>query len=198
MAVERYDVLDRDGNRTYENMPRDLVHGRGVLHPGVHVWITDGLRVLMARRDAGKALMGGTWDIIAGHVAAGETTRNAGVREVREEAGLLATPDQLHFFGTSVTDMAVPAWGGAHHRTREDNYVWYRSDLYLGDVTPEDGSINTPTWVDLDQLEADMRSEARARDYALREPTGPALFALGVVIMRQFEGGPPEWAHPGA
>jgi 8-oxo-dGTP pyrophosphatase MutT (NUDIX family) len=48
-------------------------------------------RVLLGRRAAWKAIWPGHWDCIGGHIEAGESTEAALIREIREEAGVIAT-----------------------------------------------------------------------------------------------------------
>ncbi|MEV5129202.1 NUDIX hydrolase [Streptomyces sp. NPDC053705] len=63
----------------------------------VIVTTTDGHVLLIQRGwDPHK----GMWALPGGHVDAGETSRNAAVRELAEEAGVYATPDELVQVGT--------------------------------------------------------------------------------------------------
>lgn len=192
MPVERYNTLNRFGERTGLIVPRDEVHGRGEWHGGVHVWPTDGRYVLLAVRDPRKALMGGKRDMLAGHMAEDELPVEAAVREVREEVGKDISPDDLHFFATTTTDMPVPGWR-ANHRTFDHNFVWYVPDLseVLPTLEPEVGSIVDPSIIELDRLVEEMNDPDRAATYALREPFGPALFVVGALAMSRFVGGPP-------
>jgi mutator protein MutT len=60
---------------------------------GVGAIIIEGDRVLLVKR--GKAPMSGEWSIPGGALELGETLRQAAVREVLEEAGLLVEPADL-------------------------------------------------------------------------------------------------------
>ena len=185
MPVERYNTLNRFGERTGLILPRDEVHRRGEWHDGVHVWPTDGRYALLATRDPGKALMGGKRDMLAGHMAEGEQPPEAAWREIREEVGKEASPSDLYFFATTTTNMPVPGWP-ANHRTFDHNFVWYVPDLaeLLPSLEPEVGSIEDPSLIPLDRLVEDMNDPER-------EPYGPTLFTMGALIMSKFVNGPP-------
>jgi 8-oxo-dGTP pyrophosphatase MutT (NUDIX family) len=187
MAIDQYDVLNRFGEPTHKALPKDEVHRRGLWHGGVHIWPTDGRRVLLARRDPAKALMGGKLDIIAGHIAAGERPVETALRELREEGGIDAAEDQLYFFATTPTDMSVRGWP-ENHRAFDYNFVWRPADLtaVLQEFVPEAGSILAPSLVEIPVLMADMSDPRRASEYALRDPLGPALFVLGATAMQHF------------
>jgi 8-oxo-dGTP diphosphatase len=53
--------------------------------------------VLLGRREAGRAFYPDVWDVLGGHLEPGETTEQALVRELREEAGV--TPTAWHSLG---------------------------------------------------------------------------------------------------
>lgn len=183
-AIEKFDVVDEGGTLTGEVLPKEVVHKHGLWHEGVHLWITDGESVLMAMRDPNKALMPGRKDVIAGHKKAGEYPDEAAVREAREEIGLPVELDELEFFGRTITNMAVDRWGGQRHRAFDYNYVVRVDEPSLAEIVPEEGSISNPEWVGLEKLAADLRNPQARNEYAMREPMGLELYALGIMAMR--------------
>jgi mutator protein MutT len=60
---------------------------------GVGALITEGNRVLLVLR--GNPPLQGQWSIPGGLVEAGETTKDAVIRETREETGLVVVPGKL-------------------------------------------------------------------------------------------------------
>ncbi len=97
-GVEHLDVVDEMG-RFVCTAPRDEVHERGEWHRVFHCQIVT-LRhgvptAVLQQRSHSKAAFGGLLDIsAAGHLAAGETPPD-GVRELAEELGIAAEPEDL-------------------------------------------------------------------------------------------------------
>ena len=98
--MELNDVYDENRNFTGK------VHQRGTpWQPGefgvvVCVWVYDGLgHLLLTRRAKGKSFSG-TWENSGGAVKAGETSREAIARELFEETGIRADPEEFEFLDT--------------------------------------------------------------------------------------------------
>ena len=84
-----------------QRRPTGVLHRRGdPLPEGLYHLVVDILTVnprgelLLTLRAAGKRFAG-QWEITGGAARAGETSREAAVRELREETGLLASPEEL-------------------------------------------------------------------------------------------------------
>ncbi len=84
-----------------QRRPTGVLHRRGdPLPDGLYHLVVDILTVnprgelLLTLRAAGKRFAG-QWEITGGAARAGETSREAAVRELREETGLLASPEEL-------------------------------------------------------------------------------------------------------
>jgi isopentenyldiphosphate isomerase len=86
--VEVVDALDRPLGR----MPLPHVHRQGLRHRSVLVLVYNPLgQVYLQKRSPHKSLYPGRWDISAtGHVRAGESREEAGLRELEEELGIRA------------------------------------------------------------------------------------------------------------
>ena len=94
------DIYDENRRRT------GRVHRRGSRwHTGeyglvVCVWVYDGKgNILLTRRAPGKSFSG-TWENSGGAAKAGEGSRQAITRELFEETGIKAHPDEFEFIGT--------------------------------------------------------------------------------------------------
>ena len=94
---EQVDILDLQGNLTGKTALKTEAHENGWFHPAVHVWFftSDG-NILVQQRGENKSTFPLLWDVsVAGHVMAGESIKEAAIREVREEIGLDITKDNL-------------------------------------------------------------------------------------------------------
>ena len=98
--MEVYDIYDEARN------PTGRVHRRGTpWKPGeygvvVCVWVYDGRgHLLLTRRAKGKSFAG-TWENSGGAVKAGETSRQAIARELFEETGIVAQPEEFEYLDT--------------------------------------------------------------------------------------------------
>lgn len=115
--MELWDLVDGDRNKLGK------VHRRGIdLNPGeYHVVVevitvnVDG-RILLTQRDAVKTypLL---WEITGGSITAGETSIEGAARELEEETGLVAAPEQL----TKIGELKY----GHYFR---DSYIWKTAD----------------------------------------------------------------------
>ena len=98
--MELNDIYDENRNLT------GRVHQRGThWQPGeyglvVCVWVCDGKgKVLLTRRAPGKSYAG-TWENSGGAAQAGETSREAIARELFEETGIRALPEEFELLDT--------------------------------------------------------------------------------------------------
>ena len=98
--MELNDIYDENRNLT------GRVHQRGTpWEPGEYgavacVWVYDGRgHLLLTRRAKGKSFAG-TWENSGGAVKAGETSRQAIARELFEETGIQAQPEEFEYLDT--------------------------------------------------------------------------------------------------
>ncbi len=108
--MEKVDVLTPEGNITGRIALRNTVHSKGLWHRSVHVWIRNSKgELLLQKRSANKQTFPGLWDIsAAGHVSAGDSSRNAAIREVSEELGISIEENALKFLFTLTSKYNSP------------------------------------------------------------------------------------------
>lgn len=180
---ELLDLVDASGRLTGEQRDKAEIHQEGLWHRDVHVWITDGARLLQQQRAWDKKIMPGAWDIsVGGHVAAGEAFLAAAVRETEEEWGLRLPPERFVPAGTLAVEMLMePGPGAWMHRTFGDNFVVLAPGLDIARLQPQVEEVIDARWYPIDQLEADL---SRPETVALHAPQPFELWALGIAAMR--------------
>ena len=98
--AEILDVCDELGQPTGETVERERAHREGILHRTAHVWIArrvhDEWEVLLQKRSMEKDSFPGLYDTSsAGHIPAGSEPVPSALRELSEELGISARPEQL-------------------------------------------------------------------------------------------------------
>ena len=101
---ELIDIIDKEGKPTGKTALKSEAHRNGWYHNTVHLWLfTKNGEVLLQQRSRNKTIHPLLWDVsVAGHIDAGESFEDAGVREAFEEIGLLLRPNQLKHIGTKL------------------------------------------------------------------------------------------------
>lgn len=131
---EKIDALNERGEPTGEVVWKSEAHRRGIRHRCFHCWVSGadgaGPYLVVQRRAAAKSTWPGRLDVsAAGHIGAGERVIDGGLRELDEELGLKARPEDLTPLGTRKIDQEIP-----RGRDREFHEVF----LLLDDTPPED------------------------------------------------------------
>ena len=102
--MEYFDICDDHGVPTGEIVSRERAHAEGIMHRTAHVWLVrcrEGrFQVLLQRRSRRKDSFPGCLDTSsAGHIPAGCEPAESAVRELKEELGLEASPEELEYAG---------------------------------------------------------------------------------------------------
>ena len=98
--MEYLDIVDEQGQPTGEIISRTLAHTKGIRHRTAHIWIVcrknEHFQVLMQKRAMSKDSFPGKYDTSsAGHIQAGDEPLASGLRELAEELGIHAKPEDL-------------------------------------------------------------------------------------------------------
>lgn len=105
--MEYFDVVDKNGVPTGEIVERTKAHREGYWHHTSHVWIVrrkaGRMQILLQMRCAKKDSFPGCYDISsAGHIPAGEDYLPSALRELKEELGVEAAPEELEDCGIHI------------------------------------------------------------------------------------------------
>lgn len=105
--MEYFDILDKHANPIGQIAEKGTLLGEGMYYMGVNGYIVtpDGY-FLLQQRAYNKTIRPGCWDILMGHVIAGESSKETMIRETQEEIGLIIEECDLHFIQRYVWDKA--------------------------------------------------------------------------------------------
>lgn len=179
--MEYFDVCDENGNPTGEVVARDKAHREGVRHRTAHVWVVrrnaGRWEALLQKRSAGKDSFPCKYDTSsAGHIRAGDEPLESALRELREELGIRATPDQLYFAGTFDIRYEKEFHG---HIFRDNElacvYV-YMEPVDIDALTLQSDEVERVDWFDVDKTWAEL-------------PTRRDIFCVptpGMAVLREY------------
>lgn len=127
--MEILDIVDENGVPTGAVVDRTKAHELGILHRTAHVWIVrekhEKLQILLQKRSDNKDSFPGCFDISsAGHIPAGVDYIPSALRELKEELGQDAEPEQLIYCGQRRFQFKQTFHGNLFH----DNQV---SNIYM-------------------------------------------------------------------
>lgn len=155
--MERWDLYTVDRKLTGENVYRGDPIPRGMYHLVVGIWtINSNGRILLTLRHPDKEVYPNTWENSGGAAKAGEDSVGAAVRELREETGIVSTPNELLFLGTETKDTSIV-----------DNYLVHR-DISLMDIRLQEGETVDARWATPDEVEMACIDGTMARPVARR------------------------------
>lgn len=155
--MELFDLLDEDGRPNGIVQERGVVHWEGSLHGTVHIWITReterGTEVLLQKRSANKDSNPGCLDISsAGHMQAGAGVMESALRELQEELGIEAAPEDLEFIGTHKAGYEKEFYGRMF-RDRELMHVFlYNRPVEIEKLHLQEEEVESVHWVPLEEL----------------------------------------------
>ncbi len=164
--LELWDVYD--GSR----QPLGRLHRRGeAMRPGeyhivVNIWTVNSRgEILVTLRHPDKEAYPETWENTGGSALAGETSRAAAVRELKEETGITVEEHEL---------AAADSW--FEGEAFMDTYFLHK-DIEIRDLRMQEGETIAAQWISLPELDRRMENGSLAR------PVGERLHKL----RKQFE-----------
>ena len=126
VMTELIDVLDEEGNITGQVEPKKEIYNNGYWHKSVHIWIiNDNGELLVQKRNPNKKTFPNLWAIsAAGHVLTGESSLDAGIRELEEELDIQVNPDELKYL---FTVKRVQIYKDSHLKVFDDVYLLHKN-----------------------------------------------------------------------
>ena len=144
--TEYNDIYDRDRNLTGRVHRRGSRWNKDEYGLVVCVWVYDGKgKVLLTRRAPEKSAPG-TWENSGGAAKAGEDSLTAIVRELQEETGIVAKPEEFELLDTCTER-------GTHY----DHYCLHRDSAKVK-VVLQPGETDGVQWATFSQVHEMIRT----------------------------------------
>ena len=144
--MEYTDIYDEHRNRTGIVKPRFANREPGEYGLVVCVWVYDGKGKVLLTRRAPEKTAAGTWENSGGAVKAGEDSLTAIARELYEETGIRANPEEFELLDVC-TDR------GTHY----DHYCLHRDSSKV-QVVLQPGETDGAQWATFEQVHGMIKS----------------------------------------
>jgi len=160
--MEFNDIYDKERNLTGHVHRRGTIWRKGEYGLVVCVWVYDGEGHLLLTRRAPEKTFAGTWENSGGAVKAGENSMQAIVRELREETGIFAQPEEFQLVDSG--------------RDKNCHYDFYclKRNIPLEQVKLQPGETDDAKWVSLEQVHEMIRRQeickVIAKQFLRQEP----------------------------
>ena len=163
---EYLDIVDEEGNPTGKTIDRELAHKDGILHRTAHVWVvrkgTDGYEILLQKRSMEKDSFPGLYDTSsAGHIPAGADYVESAIRELSEELGIKAKPDELTYAGI----FRIRYEKEFHGRIFKDNEVTkvyvYMEPVDVERLTLQESEVEEVRWFKLNEVAEEIKTSRK-------------------------------------
>ena len=155
--TEFFDIVDESGLPTGEVISRDKAHQKGTLHRTAHVWLVkkkpEGYDILLQKRSEEKDSFPGMYDTSsAGHIPAGDEPLPSALRELKEELGLTASPEELTYAGTFRIQYEKEFHGHMFRDNEVTRVYVYDKPVSIKDLTLQESEVSEVRWFDLDEV----------------------------------------------
>ena len=172
--MELFDILDDEtGEKTGLVRERGVAHRLGSPHETVHTWIVRekcaenssgndicGKRfdVLLQKRSKTKDSNPGCYDISsAGHIDAGDGIVESALRELKEELGIDASTEDLHFAGRRHGKYEAVFHGKPFRDNEWSNLFVYEKPINIEEFILQETEVESVMWMDFEDLKKAVR-----------------------------------------
>ena len=155
--MEYLDVVDESGQPTGKVVDRDIAHREGILHRTAHVWIVRGegeeTEVLLQKRSREKDSFPGFYDTSsAGHIPAGDEPVPSALRELSEELGITATPNQLAYAGIFRSQYEKEFYGQPFRDNEITQVYVYQEPVDIDSLDLQPSEVDEVRWFVLEDV----------------------------------------------
>lgn len=151
--MEIWDILDEDGNKTENTIKRGEELKNDQYHLVVHIWIiNDSNQFLIQKRAEHLELEPGIWATAGGSAISGENSKEAAIRELKEELGFKPKSQNMKKL---------------KRLQRKDNFtdIWIlEQDISLKDVNHSKKEVSKVKFVNISELKK-MIEQNKFYDY---------------------------------
>ena len=154
--MELLDIVDENGIPTGAVIDRETAHREGIRHRTAHLWLLrrrEGqVQVLLQKRSMEKDSYPGCYDISsAGHIPAGVDFIPSALRELREELGLQARPEELILCGVRRFEYESVFHGSPFHDNQVSRVYALWRDVEPEALTLQKEEVERVDWMDYDR-----------------------------------------------
>lgn len=144
--MEYNDIYDAQRNLTGQTHRRGTPWKKGEYGLVVCVWVYDGKGNLLMTRRAPEKSFAGTWENSGGAVKAGENSLQAITRELREETGICAAPEEFELLCSG--------------RDKNTHYDFYclQKDVPIESIVLQPGETDGVQWASFAQVHELIRT----------------------------------------
>ena len=156
--LELFDICKPDGTPTGHVKERSMVHRSGDFHRTVHMWVIrrredGGVDVLLQKRSKKKDSYPGHYDISsAGHMHAGDSYEISAVREIGEELGIAAKPEDFRFIGFHEGYFEKEFWGELFVDHEISAVYLYEKPVKIAELTLQESEVEEVIFMDYEEI----------------------------------------------
>ena len=166
VGMEYLDIVDENGLPTGQMISRADAHRDGIRHRTAHVWVIrkteSGYKILLQKRSMEKESFPGLYDTSsAGHIPAGDDPLPSALRELYEELGIVAVPEQLRFAGRFCIKYEKE-FHGSLFKDNEITWVYvYDAPVDIGALTLQASEVDEVHWFDIETVWREIQTDRR-------------------------------------
>lgn len=163
--MEILDIVDRNGEPTGEQIDRETAHKNGIRHRTSHLWVArinkkhsetatlSDVQLLLQKRSDNKDSHPGKLDISsAGHIPAGTGYETSAVRELKEELGIDAKEEELHYCGKRRKEYKKKFHDSVFWDNQVSNVYVIMRDIEAEDVKYQLSELSGVMWMPFNEV----------------------------------------------